>query len=81
MSEDVVYMVACRTCGALQQIETVATEWLDGRPVSWEHRCAICKTAFGIMLDGGELDLGLAKDADLNPDNDFVVFTEEPWHE
>lgn len=79
MTDGTVYMVACRSCAALQQVETVATEWRDGEPVAWEHRCANCDHPFGFVLDGGELDLGLVKESITTDINDFEVFTEEPW--
>lgn len=41
--------------------------------------CPLCARVVSVTYDFGELDLGVVKESVLNPDNDFEVFTEEPW--
>jgi hypothetical protein len=63
--------VKCETCGGLRPIES--RPFPDGS--GGEHVCSGCGEPFGGWMDGGLLDLGLVRDDQLNPDNDYEVFS------
>lgn len=78
MSDDVFYAVFCDQCHALTEIETTADEVIEGKAVAGRYVCAECGRSFGVWIDGGMLDLGLAEES-TEGTNDYEVFTEEPW--
>ena len=70
--KEILYYVCC---GARMEGKptTMFEEWPDGRPRAWETRCP-CGRTVSTQIDGGTLDLGVVRDDQLNPDNDFQVF-------
>lgn len=61
----------CKTC--LTEL-TWQDERVDG--IGWYYGiCETCEKVICSACDGGTLDLGLVRDDQLNPNNDFQVFS------
>lgn len=67
--EDMEYEFWCPTCVSAQKIETTKRE--DGS--GGVHRCSVCKTEFGVWINGRTLDLDLIRSLDRPDSDDFQV--------
>lgn len=70
--------IICKQCHQERQ-EFIQPEWHPDRDHhgSGSWICPSCQTVVMVILDGGELDLGIVREMNIQSVNDFHIWTEQ----